>query len=378
MLFFALTYSVFLRLTEWGIADQLAAMVVILGVISFLVFLFSAFYPPSKWKRYLEVYIPGVLVVIFVSQVVGLPFLILGYFISFLNFVGFGLTVFLELLLIYGMVHGGYRIRIHRHDIVLPHMSHVFNNFSIVQISDIHIGTFMGTDFLRRAFKKVMDEKPDMIVFTGDLVNNLAEETDNFMDILGHLHAPHGVYSILGNHDYADYVVWDSLEEKQINMDKLIDVHKKIGWHLLRNEHTVVEKDGEKMAVIGVENWGANFRFTKYGDLARAYAGAENHHVKILLSHDPSHFDKEVVEHFPEIDIVFSGHTHGMQFGIESALLKWSPVQWFYKRWAGLHIIDGGAGKKQHLHVNRGLGMLGYPGRVGIHPEISVITLKNK
>ncbi|HEY6505290.1 MAG TPA: metallophosphoesterase, partial [Chitinophagaceae bacterium] len=213
-------------------------------------------------------------------------------------------------------------------------------------------------------------EKPDLILFTGDLVNNTANEMDEYMDIFNKLNAPLGVYSTLGNHDYGDYVNWNSKEEKTANLERLKQVHADLGWRLLMNEHVVLEKGEDKIAVIGVENWSAKARFPKYGDLKKAHDGAASYPFKILMSHDPSHWDAEVRQYYKDIDLMLAGHTHGMQFGVEIPGFKWSPVQYVYRQWAGLH-EDG----PQKLYVNRGYGFIGYPGRVGILPEITVFVL---
>jgi predicted MPP superfamily phosphohydrolase len=186
--------------------------------------------------------------------------------------------------------------------------------------------------------------------------------------VFGKLNAPLGVYSILGNHDYGDYVHWESSDEKHANLDKLKKVHADLGWRLLMNEHVVIEKGGEKIALIGVENWSSKARFPKYGDLLKAHAGTESYPFKILMSHDPSHWRAEVLDSYTDIDLMLAGHTHGMQFGLEMPGIKWSPVQYLYKEWAGLY-----ENKAQKLYVNRGFGFLGYPGRVGILPEITVL-----
>jgi predicted MPP superfamily phosphohydrolase len=201
-------------------------------------------------------------------------------------------------------------------------------------------------------------------------VNNLADEMEDYMDVFGRLNAPMGVFSTLGNHDYGDYVHWDSEEAKKANLERLKGVHKQLGWRLLMNEHVVLEKDNAQIALLGIENWSAKARFPKYGDLKKAYAGSEKYPFKILMSHDPSHWDAQVRPEFEDIDLMLSGHTHGMQFGVEIPGLKWSPVQYLYKEWAGLY--EQG---RQKLYVNRGYGFIGYPGRVGILPEITVLEL---
>ena len=219
--------------------------------------------------------------------------------------------------------------------------------------------------------EKILAEKPDVIFFTGDLVNDRAIEMEEYMDVFSKLKAPMGVYSTLGNHDYGDYVSWPhNGVTKEQNLENLKKVHADLGWCLLMNEHVALEKDGEQIALLGIENWGAKARFPKHGRMDLAHPGTEKYPFKILLSHDPSHWDAQVKTEYPDIDLMLSGHTHGMQFGLEIPGFKWSPVQYMYKQWAGVY-TDG----KQQLNVNRGFGFIGYPGRVGVLPEISVIEL---
>ncbi|HUQ97556.1 MAG TPA: metallophosphoesterase [Chitinophagaceae bacterium] len=245
-----------------------------------------------------------------------------------------------------------------------------FKGLRVVQISDVHSGSFTNKKAVQHGIQKILDLKPDLILFTGDLVNNKSDEMEFYMDVFKQLAAPMGVYSILGNHDYGDYVDWGSAAEKKKNLDRLKGVHAALGWKLLLNEHVVFEKGGEKIALLGVENWSAKARFPKYGKLQDAYTGSENIPFKILMSHDPSHWDAEVRTQYSDIDLMLAGHTHGMQFGVELPWFKWSPVQYVYRQWAGLYEADA-----QKLYVNRGYGFIGYPGRVGILPEITVLEL---
>ncbi len=216
----------------------------------------------------------------------------------------------------------------------------------------------------------VLAEKPDVIFFTGDLVNNEASEVMEYIDVFNKLRAPLGVYSITGNHDYGDYHRWASGEAKQKNFNDLKEAHRLLGFDLLMNQHRFLKSGGEKIAIIGVENWGGR-GFTKYGKLDEAYRGTEEASVKLLLSHDPSHWDAQVRPLYHDIDLMFAGHTHGFQFGIELGNFKWSPSQYAYKQWAGLY-HEG----SQYLYVNRGFGYLGYPGRIGMPPELTIIELK--
>jgi predicted MPP superfamily phosphohydrolase len=243
-----------------------------------------------------------------------------------------------------------------------------------VQISDIHCGSFTNKKAVLKGVEMILKEQPDIILFTGDLVNDLATEMKDYMDVFGLLKAPMGVYSTLGNHDYGDYIAetaWpvEGVSKVQ-NLENVKKLHAELGWHLLMNEHVVLEKNGGQIALIGVENWSAKARFPKHGRMDLAYPGAEKYPFKILMSHDPSHWDAMIRPQYSDIDLTLSGHTHGMQFGIEIPGFKWSPVQYVYKEWAGLY-EEG----KQKLYVNRGYGFIGYPGRVGVMPEITVITL---
>ena len=271
--------------------------------------------------------------------------------------------------LIYGF-NNRYKYQVKRVKLNYDNLPASFKGLKIVQISDIHSGSLSDKDAVVKGVFKIMKEKPDLILFTGDLVNNIADEMNDFMDVFDKLNAPLGVYSSLGNHDYGDYVSWDNQEDKKANLEKLKQVHANLGWRLLMNEHVMLEKGSDKIAVIGIENWSSKARFPKYGDLKKAYSGAEDYPFKILLSHDPSHWKSQVLEDYPGIDLMLSGHTHGMQFGVEIPGFKWSPVQYVYKEWAGLYEKGN-----QRLYVNRGFGFLGYPGRVGILPEITVLEL---
>jgi uncharacterized protein len=266
-----------------------------------------------------------------------------------------------------------YAYQVRRKRIKLPDLPAAFQGFKIVQLSDIHTGSFDNHEAVERGIRLALAQQPDMIVFTGDLVNNAAAEVDDkYLALFSLLKAPHGVYSILGNHDYGDYMAWSSEEAKAKNLQALKNIHHQAGWRLLLNEAVAIEKDGSSIGLVGIENWGAKAHFAKYGDLAKAWQQIAGEHlpVHILLSHDPSHWDAQVRPQYPSIDLTLSGHTHGMQFGIDNKLLKWSPVQYIYKQWSGLY-QEG----TQYLHVNPGFGFIGYPGRVGILPEISVIEL---
>jgi predicted MPP superfamily phosphohydrolase len=280
-----------------------------------------------------------------------------------------------------------YRYRFHRMQMAFDNLPHGFKGMKIVQISDIHSGSFTNKRAVMRGVDMVLNEKPDIILFTGDLVNDLATEMADYMDVFNRLKAPMGVYSILGNHDYGDYTNWPDRDEEHrrkekeagrhlltpmqlANLEKLKNIQAQLGWQLLMDEHVVLERNGDSIALIGVQNWSSKARFPRYGNLKKAYEGSESYPFKILMSHDPSHWDGEVRPSYSDIDLTLSGHTHGMQFGVEIPGFKWSPVQYVYKEWAGLY--EEGT---QKLYVNRGYGFIGYPGRVGILPEITVMEL---
>lgn len=271
--------------------------------------------------------------------------------------------------LLYGFSNK-YNYQVKKMKLAFENLPASFKGLKVVHISDIHSGSFTDKAAVQKGIEKIMKEKPDLILFTGDLVNDRASEMDEYKDLFSQLKAPYGVFSTLGNHDYGDYVRWETPEAKVENLERLKKVHAEMGWRLLMNEHVVLEKGDERIAVLGIENWGAKGRFPKYGKMDEAYKGAEKHPFKILMSHDPSHWDAEVRQKYADVDLMLAGHTHGMQFGLEIPGLKWSPVQFMYKQWAGLY-EEG----KQKLYVNRGFGFIGYPGRVGILPEITVLEL---
>jgi len=288
---------------------------------------------------------------------------------TFLSWVGVLAGSGLFGTLVYGFGNK-YRYQLSKVKLSYPNLPEAFRGTKIIHISDIHSGSFTDKEAVMKGVQKILAEKPDMILFTGDLVNNVATEMGDYMDVFDKLKAPMGVYSTLGNHDYGEYVRWESREQKAANLESLKKVHKDLGWRLLMNEHVVLEKEGQQIALLGIENWSAKARFPKYGDLSKAHEGTAGYPFKILMSHDPSHWQAEVMERYPAIDLTLSGHTHGMQFGVEIPGLKWSPVQYVYKEWAGLY--EKG---RQKLYVNRGFGFIGYPGRVGILPEITMIEL---
>ncbi len=288
-------------------------------------------------------------------------------FLSWLGLAAGG-TLFGSLL--YGYSNK-YNYNLKRIQLSYDNLPAAFKGLKIVHISDIHCGSFTDKKAVMHGVEKILNEKADLILFTGDLVNDRTSEMDDYMDVFDKLNAPLGVYSTLGNHDYGDYVRWPfNGMTKEKNLESLKKVHADLGWKLLMNEHVVLERGGEEIALLGVENWSNKARFPKHGRMDLAHPGTEKYPFKILLSHDPSHWDAQVKPDYPDVDLTLSGHTHGMQFGVELPGFKWSPVQYMYKQWHGLY-EDG----KQKLYVNPGYGFLGYPGRVGVLAEITVIEL---
>ncbi len=290
---------------------------------------------------------------------------------KFLNWLGLGIGLAFLGNAIWGVVKGAHNYIVRRRTLKIDGLPEEFDGFKIVQISDVHCGSFWDRDAVKRGVQLINDQNADVVFFTGDLVNDTSKEAENWLDVFGKIQAKGGVYSILGNHDYGDYVIWDSLESKHKNMLEMYDHHKKMGWDLMLDENRILERNGQKIAIVGVENWSAKGRFPKYGNLEKALKGTEGISVKLLLSHDPSHWREQVLEKQPEIRATFSGHTHGMQFGVDTKFYRWSPSKYIYKEWLDLY-KEG----KQYLYVNRGFGYLGYPGRMGIFPEITVVTLK--
>jgi len=271
----------------------------------------------------------------------------------------------------YAMLKGKYDFKLHKQTLYFDDLPDAFDGFTITQVSDIHSGSFDNTDAMQRGIDLAKAQKSDLFVFTGDLVNNAAWEIEPYLERFSQLKAPYGQFSILGNHDYGDYIQWDSDAEKQANLEKLKHHHQTLGYRLLMDENVVLEKGGQKISLIGVQNWGRGF--IQMGNLDKALNGVDKDAFKILLSHDPTHWEEKVRFHPAQIHLTLSGHTHGAQFGVETAGLRWSPVQYRYLDWAGWIEQNG-----RQLYVNRGFGFLAFSGRLGIWPEITVLTLKKK
>jgi len=365
----------------------------------------SVVVPMINWNDTFRTYVFGVVLVFYTAKILPITFLILADIVRviqkmfiigkkdnrkqlikekkiegitrnrFLQYIGFISGGLVLGTMFTGMFKWAYEFKILREKISFPKLPAEFNGFKIVQISDLHLGSWTSKKPLQRAVDLINDINPDIILFTGDLVNYATNETVGYEDVLSQLKAKYGVFAILGNHDYGNYVSWPSEKAKQENMNQLYSFFDKIGWKLLNNENEIIEKESGKLALIGVENWGANMRFPKYGDIDKAIQGTEVADIKILMTHDPSHWEKVIIPGNYDIDLSLSGHTHGFQFGIETKDIKWSPAQYMYKHWAGLYEDSKKSGK--YIYVNRGLGSIGYPGRIGILPEITLIELQS-
>ncbi|MBW7891893.1 MAG: metallophosphoesterase [Chitinophagaceae bacterium] len=366
-------------------------------VLVFLTIMIMPHMHPDNWMQGFHIYwIAGIIGLIF-SKLVTVIFLLIddirrliqwggeklyGQFSSgepvqtagisrsvFMSWLGLAIGGSLMSAFMYGFTNR-YRYQLRKVKLQFPNLPEAFRGLKMIQISDIHSGSFSDKKAVEHGVKMILEQNADIILFTGDLVNDEAVEMKSYRQIFGRLQAPMGVFSILGNHDYGDYKHWANPEEKKQNLERLKQLQSEMGWRLLMNEHVVLEKEGQQIALLGIENWGAKANFPKYGKLDEAFAGTEKYPFKILMSHDPSHWDAQIRPEYGDIDLTLSGHTHGFQFGVEIPGFKWSPVQYVYKQWAGLY-EEG----RQKLYVNRGFGFLGYPGRVGILPEITVIEL---
>lgn len=373
-------------------------LVILMGVSSIFVNLYL-------WRPHLATYFGGIIFIIYAAKLFVIVFFLLadlikiirhairfawhkkkktpcpepgnrisrGRFLQNVGLIGGG---FVLSGLIIGAIRWAYDFRLRREFVRFPALPRPLDGVKIVQISDMHLGSWANESALQEAVDLINEEDADFVFFTGDLVNFLTREAYRFKDTLSQVTARYGVFAVLGNHDYGDYVRWASEAEKEKNLDELVEFYNEIGWDLLRNSSKTVLVNGIPVAVLGVENWSAYDRFPKYGDIDEALNGTDDAQFKILLSHDPTHWDRIIIKKYPDINLTLSGHTHGFQFGVELKNFKWSPAQYMYKRWAGLY-DNPQAKDPQYLYVNRGLGMIGYPGRIGILPEITVLDLTN-
>ncbi|RXG29404.1 metallophosphoesterase [Leeuwenhoekiella palythoae] len=368
-------------------------ILVSLGVLAFLVYTLSTL-DRSKGITTDEMYVFGWFLVFFVPKLLLVLFmfgedlirLIVGAFTAlsgkesfhmpsrrkFVSAIALGVAAIPFASLIYGMYKGKYRYRVLSYQLEFDDLPEAFDGYTITQISDVHSGSFDNADKIAYGIDLINKQESDVILFTGDLVNNFASEMKNWTQHFSKLKAKDGVYSVLGNHDYGDYADWETQQAKAQNLEDLKTLQAQMGWKLLLNEHRWLEKDGERIALVGVENWGAGFK--QAGDIDKAAAGLSANDFKVLMSHDPSYWSERLKTDPKHFQLTLSGHTHGMQFGIEiPGFIRWSPVQYRYENWAGIY-KEG----NRVLNVNRGFGYLGYPGRVGIWPEVTVIELKRK
>ncbi|MCU7616039.1 metallophosphoesterase [Chryseobacterium sp. PBS4-4] len=288
---------------------------------------------------------------------------------KFVSLVGLGLGGVLSALFIDGITFGKYRHKVRQVKVKIKNLPNSFKGYKIIQISDVHSGSFSDPSKLEHAIDLINEQNPDLVLFTGDMVNNVSEEFKPFIPLFSKIKAKDGKFAVLGNHDYGDYVTWDSPNAKKVNLDTLIEYEKQAGFDMLMNENRVIDRNGEKLYILGVENWGLK-PFPQFGKIDKALENVPQNAAKILMSHDPTHFDYVVKKHPADISLTLSGHTHGMQFGLDLKNIKWSPVQYRYPKWADLYESEG-----KLLYVNRGFGVLGYPGRVGVLPEITLLEL---
>ncbi len=318
--------------------------------------------------------------IVFIPKLLAVPFLfvedLMRIFSSFpprslfLSEIVLFLAGAMLLVIFFGLTKGRYFYKVREEVLTFPDLPAAFDGFKITQLSDIHSGSLSDIKRVRKGIELANAQNSDLLLFTGDLVNNKASEMEPWVLDFNRLEAPSGKFSVLGNHDYGDYVQWESMKSKALNLNRLKEIHHEMGFKLLLNESIAIEKQGERISLIGVENWGKG-GFHQYGDLAKATLGLEKDTFKILMSHDPSHWDHVTLDYDQHVHLTLAGHTHGMQFGIELFGLKWSPIQYFYKQWAGLYQKQG-----KYLYVNRGFGFHGLKGRIGVWPEITVITLR--
>ena len=376
------------------IIDAMSIVLIIAGIVSLLIVFVGGNASMGYWSNVLI----GIMFTLVITKIVFVSSLFLGDSFRFVKYciqkisiwfsinsepieiegrrkfiaqIGLGIAAIPFTGFLYGILKGKYDFKIHKQSLTFADLPIKFDGLKIVQISDFHSGSFDNIDAVARGVKMMQDQKPDLILFTGDLVNNLAEEIEPYKHLLKDLYAPMGKFAVLGNHDYGEYVNWNS-EEDKIQNTELIKLHlADMGFSVLNNQRISLRRNEEQIQIVGVENWGKP-PFPAYGDLNKALKGIKNDDFTILMSHDPDHWEEKTLPHPKNINLTFSGHTHGMQMGIEIPGIKWSPVKYRYNKWAGLYEENG-----QYLYVNRGFGYLGYPGRIGIWPEITVLELKS-
>ncbi|UPK67412.1 metallophosphoesterase [Chitinophaga filiformis] len=365
-----LTQNPMLQLSYWFLDILLIA-----GLIS-TIFMFRA---GMQVQRLLSLLMTAILL-IFIPKLFSSPILLVEDIVRifrgfpprsiYISEIALAMAGLIFLIIIFGVTRGKHFYKIRKETIYFPDLPEAFDGFTITQLSDVHSGSFSDAKGVQKGLDLANAQNSDLLLFTGDLVNNMASEMDQWIPMFTELKASYGKYSVLGNHDYGDYIRWDSNAAKAANLERLKEIHAETGFKLLLNEAVEISKQGERLALIGVENWGKG-GFHQYGDLKKATATVPDNSFKILMSHDPSHWDEVTVDHEQHVHLTLAGHTHGMQFGIELFGFKWSPIKYFYKQWAGLYKQKG-----KYLYVNRGFGFHGLKGRIGIWPEIAVLTLK--
>ena len=365
-----------------------------------LFFIAGVIEPFAQWNSFIRIYYPGTLLILLIGKGLFLFLLIASdIFIIPLNAIrrvnqenidqkgrwyrprsflltAAGIASFVMLIYFLGMIFWVRDYKLYTVELKVKNLPEAFDGYKIIQLSDFHLGTFLNEKPLNSVVQMVNTQDPDVIMFTGDMVNFTTDEVYPFEEKMKELKAKDGIYAILGNHDYGEYSHWDSQEDKDLNNEELFDFYDQLGWHLLRNQHAVITRDTSSIAIVGVENWSSAKRFGKRGDLRKALKGTDTIPFKILMSHDPSHWDNEVSTLYPQVALTLSGHTHAFQFAIESGSVKWSPASLLFKEWGGLYEKIQANGVIQYLYVNRGAGTLGYPGRIFTRPEVTLIILR--
>lgn len=365
-----------------------------------LFFISGILTPYINWNSFIRIYFSGVLLILLIGKGIFLTLIVFGdIFIIPLNVIrhinpenieklgrwyrpriflltSAGIATFVMLIFVSGMFFWVTDFKLTKVELLVKNLPAEFDGYKVIQISDFHLGGFLNDKPIKEIVRIVNEQHPDVILFTGDMVSFTTDEVYPFEEDMKHFSAKDGIYAILGNHDYGEYTRWDSPEDKDLNDKELFKFYDRIGWQLLRNQNKIINRDSSSIAIIGVENWSETKRFGKKGDLRKAIIGTDPTQFKILMSHDPSHWDAEINTLYPQIGLTLSGHTHAFQFAIESGSVKWSPAAILFKEWGGLYEKVQENGEKQYLYVNRGAGTLGYPGRIFTRPEVTIIILK--
>lgn len=365
-----------------------------------LLFVSGVLTPFIEWNSFIRIYFPGVLLILLIGKGIFISLIVFGdIFIIPLNVIrhinpeniarlgrwyrpriflltSAGIASFVMLVFVSGMFFWVRDFNLTKVEIPVQDLPEEFDGYKVIQISDLHLSGFLNDKPIKEIVRIVNDQLPDAIMFTGDMVSFTTDEVYPFEATMKLMSAKDGIFAVLGNHDYGEYARWDSQENKDLNDQELLKFYDRIGWHLLRNQNFIIKRDTASIAVIGVENWSKSKRFGKKGDLKKAFSGTQHIQTKILMSHDPSHWDGEVNTLYPQIQLTLSGHTHAFQFAVETGNVKWSPASFLFKEWGGLYEKIHENGEKQYLYVNRGAGTLGYPGRIFTRPEITLIVLR--